>query len=239
MSSLPFPELWFISPPDTGSGFLFIATHTTDYLDDIARLLIDNEYHLAASLCDESSRFHVKNDCGIVYCSCTSDDGLPFIGGSIIPYLSKRKLVGRLAIPTFLLGMAMIIIMVFLIMVMISATLALLFGNVELALIIGRNYSILFPILLILVIPFLPFAVPLIMFQRKYKRILSNLKTEVEELLKSVFPEHEVHEVENYYHMMSKRIPKMLSSLIDQFSERIPDVTSDQLMEYDTSEYSS
>ena len=176
MSVASTPELWFISPPDTSSGFLFIATHTSGQLDDITRLLIDNEFRLAMSLSDDKTRFHVKNDCGIVYSSCISEENLPFIGGSIIPYLSKRKLIGRLAIPTLAMGIALVTVMLSLVLVMISASLALLFSNIDLALIIGRNYSPLFFVSLILAGPFLLFAVPLILIQRRHASVLRIFK---------------------------------------------------------------
>jgi hypothetical protein len=165
-------ELWFLSPPATGSGFLFIATHASSQIDDINRALIDNGFRLAVSLSDETSRYHVKNDCGVVYRSCLSEDNLPFIGGSIIPHLSKRKLVRRLAIPTFILGMGTIVTILLLAIVLLSVAIAALIGNISLASIIARDYSPLFLVLLLLDVPLAIFGVHLILIKRRYKRIL-------------------------------------------------------------------
>jgi hypothetical protein len=231
-------ELWFLSPPATGSGFLFIATHASSQIDDINRALIDNGFRLAVSLSDETSRYHVKNDCGVVYRSCLSEDNLPFIGGSIIPHLSKRKLVRRLAIPTFILGMGTIVTILLLAIVLLSVAIAALIGNISLASIIARDYSPLFLVLLLLVVPLAIFGVPLILIKRRYKRILLSLKTKVKTLLRDIFPDYKIHEVEKYYHLISKQVPKMLSTLIDQFSETIPDVTHDDFREFDLSEHS-
>jgi hypothetical protein len=239
MSNLSSPELWFISPPDAASGFLFIATQASDQLDVITKLMIDKHYNFAASLSDANSRFHVKDDCGIVYASCLSEDNLPFIGGSIIPYLSKRKLVGWLALPTFLIGIVLVTTMLLLILVMLSASLALFFGNVDLALIIGRNYSLLLLVLLILVGPFLLFAIPLIMIQRRHSNVIRNLKVEVKSILQVVFPDHRIHERETYHHVKSKQVPELLSALLNQFSKSIPDVTHEQMHMYDISNYDS
>ena len=238
MDSLSFPELWFLSPSDTNSGFLFIATHASSQIDEITRALVDNEFQIVTSLSDQTSRYHVKNDCGVVYRSCLSEENLPFIGGAIIPFISKRKLVKRLAIPTFLLGMGVIVTILFLTMVMISATIALFLGNINLASTIGRNYSPLFLLLLLLSGPLVILAVPIILIRRRYMKILLDLKTELKTLLRDIFPEYNIHEIEKYYHLISKRVPGMLSTMIDQFSETIPDVTHDELREYDLSEYS-
>jgi len=233
------PELWFLSPPATSSGFFFIATYVSSQLDDITRALIDNEFRLAISLSDENSRYHVKEDCGVVYRSCLSEENLPFIGGAIIPFLSKRKLVRRLAIPSFILGMGIVVIILFLMMVMLSATIALFLGNVALASIIGREYSPLILVLLLLTGPLVIFGVPLIMIQRRFKGTLLSLETELKTVLGNIFPDHEIHEVKKYYHLISKQVPAMLSALIDQFSETIPDVTQDELKDLDLSEHSA
>ena len=232
------PELWFISPYSIGFGFLFIATHASYQIDDITKLLIDNEIQLAAHLSDEKTRFHVKNDCGVVYQSCISEENLHFIGGSIMPFLSKQKVMRRVAIPAMILSLSVVTVLAFLIIVMLAASFALLAGQVALAGIIGRNYQILIPILLVLLGPFLIFAIPLYLNQRKYKRIISDLEIEVKEIFQKVFPDHQVHAVENYYPMVSKQVPKMLVELLDQISESIPDFSYEQLSDYDISEYS-
>ena len=231
------PELWFIDPPDYTSGFLFIATNTSDQLDIITNLLIENEYRLAASLSDDTSRFHVKDDCGVVYKFCISDENLPFIGGSIVPFISKQKLLGRLALPTFIFGIALLIVMSYLIIVMISATIAFYSGNIQLASNIGTAYQPLLQLLMILAPPFLLFSIPLVWKQRGYSTIMSRLKIEVKEVLLLIFPEYEVHDIETYTHLKSRKLPQLLCTLIDQFSESIPEVTHEQLKDYDISEY--
>ena len=232
------PELWFLSPPATSSGFFFIATPASSQIVDITRALIHNDFRLVMSLSDENSRYHVKNDCGVVYRACLSEENLPFIGGAIIPFLSKRKLVRRLAIPSFILGMGIVVTILFLMMVMLSATISLILGNVTLASIIGRDYSPLILVLLLLAGPLFIFGAPLFLIQRRYKSTLLSQKTELETLLREIFPDYKIHEVKKYYHLISKQVPAMLFALIDQFSETIPNITQDELRELDLSEHS-
>ena len=237
MSNSSAPELWFITPPYSLSGLLLVAAPSSDRLDMIARSMIDNQYRLAATLSDTDTSIHMKNDCGLIYQNCQIEDGSSFIGGSILPFLSKRKLLGRLAVPTFLLAVALLIVMIFLVMVLISASAAHLFGDLEMALNIGQNYQPLIQIFLILLTPFLFFALIFILFERKNQRILDEMKGDVKSILKEVFSDYEIHDVETTYSIKSKKIPDRISILVNHFSENIPDITHEQLREYNDAEY--
>ena len=237
MSNSYPPELWFITPPLSVSGFLLIATHSSDRLDQISRLMIDNQYRLTATLSDEDTRIHIKKDCGLIFQNHQSEDGSCFIGGSILPFLSKRKLLGILAVPTLVLGIALLAVMIFVALVLISASSAFLLGNLELALNIGQNYQLLLPIFLVLVAPFLFFVLIFILTERRFERTLDVLKEDVMDILKEVFTEHEIHEVKTTYLSKNKQIPDRISSLVNHFSESIPDITHDQIREYDDAEY--
>ncbi|MFW9959973.1 MAG: hypothetical protein ACFFDV_03085 [Candidatus Thorarchaeota archaeon] len=233
MSNSVSPELWFISPPDTSPGFLFIATHSVNELDRITKLMIDHEFRYAATLSDEKSRCHVKNDCGLVYCEATNSDNLTFIGGSIIPYLSKRRLVGLIAIPTLATGIILVTIIGFLCFVIIASSLAYTLGNLELAFLIGGSYQLLVTIASIVVVPFLVFAIPLYLIQRRYSKVLRELRSEVKTILSSVFVDHEIHEVERNQKPMPQEIPKLLSDLIEQISDSFSETTFDHISVHD------
>jgi hypothetical protein len=238
MSNSYPPELWFITPPHSISGFLIIATPGSDRLDKITRSMIDNQYRLAATLSDKDTSIHIKNDCGLVFQNCQTEDGLHYIGGSILPYLSKRKLLGKLAVPTLFLGIALFTVMSFIILVLISASFAFLLGNLELALNIGQNYQLLFQIFLVLIAPFSFFVLVFIAVNRKLERILDVMKEDVKDILKEVYPEYDIHEVKTNYLSKSKQITDRISFLLNHFSENIPEVTHEQIREYESTEYS-
>ncbi len=82
---------------DSDQGFLFlIQGEPLPTLDKLSHNFLERGFQDATSCADENSLFLERDDCIISFQKVDGGEDGGFIGGAILPYLSKRKIIGTL-----------------------------------------------------------------------------------------------------------------------------------------------
>jgi len=86
-----------LKPMDSDQGFLFlIQGEPLPTLYNLSENLFERGFESASSSSDENSLFLERNDCILSFQRVGKNENGDFIGGAILPYFSKRKIIGNL-----------------------------------------------------------------------------------------------------------------------------------------------
>ncbi|MDF1539775.1 MAG: hypothetical protein P1Q69_12815 [Candidatus Thorarchaeota archaeon] len=226
-------EMWFIRTADIASGFSLVLWPPKPEISEISRGLSDRGYRLATTVTNETSHFLIRDDCAIGLHNCETQEGSPFIGGNVIPQLSKRKLLGKIAIPTLVLGIAFVFLILAFVLILLIGTVAQSMGFSEISQFMGVLFTLILNAAIIVGIILVPLVAAFYIIPYPSRNTAVTLMSNLKKIVQDRIPDVEIYDFQIRHERKSEKLPLKISEMLEVLTNKTPISTYDQVLEYD------
>ncbi|MFW9932640.1 MAG: hypothetical protein ACFFDR_08290 [Candidatus Thorarchaeota archaeon] len=186
-------EMWLIEQSDRTSGFSYVLNSQSFDISAFSMDLENMGYRSVATVSNSMSRYLTRDDCAISMHLCESDEET-FAGGVITPQLSKRMLIGKIAMATLLIGVALIFMMLAVVFILVGGSLLAALGFLELAQLIGGMFFPALNLTIIIGVLITPFVGAIFIIPNPAKKMLAQFKKDLKEVVRNQIEYISIHE---------------------------------------------